>query len=69
MYNMLGKIGINIELELVCELLKIKNIVGIKDSSGKFDNMKVYIEVMKNENFSVFLGLDLFILDSLKVGS
>ncbi len=69
MYNMPGKTGINIEPESVRELSKIKNIVGIKDSSGKLDNMKAYIEATKNENFSVFSGSDSLILDSLKAGS
>ncbi|MBY2478396.1 4-hydroxy-tetrahydrodipicolinate synthase [Clostridioides difficile] len=68
MYNMPGKTGINIEPESVRELAKIKNIVGIKDSSGKLDNMKAYIEVTKSEDFSIFSGSDSLILDSLKSG-
>lgn len=68
MYNMPGKTGINIEPESVRELAKIKNIVGIKDSSGKLDNMKAYIEVTKGEDFSIFSGSDSLILDSLKAG-
>lgn len=68
MYNMPGKTGINIEPESVSELAKVKNIVGIKDSSGKLDNMKAYIEVTKEEDFSVFSGSDSLILDILKVG-
>ncbi|MCC0784007.1 4-hydroxy-tetrahydrodipicolinate synthase [Clostridioides sp. ES-S-0108-01] len=68
MYNMPSKTGINIEPNSVCELAKIKNIVGIKDSSGKLDNMKAYIEVTKGEDFSVFSGSDSLILDSLKAG-
>lgn len=44
MYNMPGKTGINIEPESVRELSKIKNIVGIKDSSGKLDNMKAILK-------------------------
>lgn len=68
MYNMPGKTGINIEPESVRELAKVKNIVGIKDSSGKLDNMKAYIEVTKEEDFSVFSGSDSLILDILKAG-
>ena len=68
MYNMPGKTGINIEPESVRELAKVKNIVGIKDSSGKRDNMKAYIEVTKEEDFSVFSGSDSLILDILKAG-
>ncbi len=69
MYNMPGKTGINIEPESVCELSKIKNIIGIKDSSGKLDNMKAYIEVTKSEDFSVFSGSDSLILESLRAGA
>ncbi|MFL8674989.1 4-hydroxy-tetrahydrodipicolinate synthase [Clostridioides sp. GD02404] len=68
MYNMPGKTGINIEPDSVRELSKIKNIVGIKDSSGRLDNMKAYIEATEGEDFSVFSGSDSLILDSLKAG-
>jgi 4-hydroxy-tetrahydrodipicolinate synthase len=68
MYNMPGKTGINIEPESVKELAKVKNIVGIKDSGGKLDNMKAYLEVTKGEDFGVFSGSDSLILDILKVG-
>lgn len=69
MYNMPGKTGINIEPESVRELSKIKTIIGIKDSSGKLDNMKAYIEVTKSEDFSVFSGSDSLILESLRAGA
>ena len=68
MYNMPGKTGINIEPESVHELAKVKNIVGIKDSGGKLDNMKAYLEVTKGEDFVVFSGSDSLILDILKAG-
>lgn len=67
-YNMPGKTGINIEPESVRELAKVKNIIGIKDSSGKLDNMKAYIEATKGEDFGVFSGSDSIILDILKAG-
>lgn len=68
MYNMPGKTGINIEPESVRELAKVKNIIGIKDSGGKLDNMKAYLEVTKDEDFGVFSGSDSLILDVLKAG-
>ncbi|GFZ32426.1 4-hydroxy-tetrahydrodipicolinate synthase [Clostridium zeae] len=68
MYNMPGKTGINIEPESVRELAKVKNIIGIKDSGGKLENMKAYLEVTKGEDFGVFSGSDSLILDILKVG-
>ena len=68
MYNMPGKTGIKIEPESVKELAKVKNIVGIKDSGGKLDNMKAYLDATKGEDFGVFSGSDSLILDILKVG-
>lgn len=68
MYNMPGKTGINIEPESVRELAKVKNIVGIKDSGGKLENMKAYLEVTKGEDFGVFSGSDSLILDILNAG-
>lgn len=68
MYNMPGKTGINIEPESVRELAKVKNIVGIKDSSGNLNNMKAYLEVTKGEDFGVFSGSDSLILEILKAG-
>lgn len=68
MYNMPGKTGINIEPESVRELSKVKNIVGIKDSSGNLANMKAYLEVTKGEDFGVFSGSDSLILEILKAG-
>lgn len=68
MYNMPGKTGINIEPESVSELAKVKNIVGIKDSSGNLNNMKSYLEVTKGQDFGVFSGSDSLILDILKAG-
>ncbi len=68
MYNMPGKTGINIDPESVRELSKVKNIVGIKDSSGNLANMKAYLEVSKDEDFGVFSGSDSLILEILKAG-
>lgn len=68
MYNMPGKTGINIEPESVRELAKVENIVGIKDSGGKLENMKAYLEVTKGEDFGVFSGSDSLILDILNAG-
>lgn len=68
MYNMPSKTGVNIEPESVRNLAKIKNIVGIKDSSGNLENMKAYIEATKDEDFCVFSGSDSLILDVLKAG-
>lgn len=68
LYNMPGRTGINIEPETLKVLANVDNIAGIKDSSGKLDNMKAYIESTKNAQFSVLSGSDSLILEALKAG-
>ncbi len=41
-------------------------VVGIKDSSGDFDNMKAMVESIPN--FQVFAGTEKYLLDILKIG-
>lgn len=68
-YNMPSKTGVNIEAETLEKLYTLENIVGIKDSSGSFNNMKEYMDVTKdNVVFSVFSGSDSKILDVLEYG-
>lgn len=68
LYNIPSKTGMSIEAETVARLAKHPNILGIKDSSGKFDNIKAYIEATKNEEFAVFAGTDSLILQTLRAG-
>lgn len=67
MYNMPARTGNNIAPATVAELSKIDNIVGIKDSSGNFDNMLQYIE-QTDQAFSVLSGNDSLILWNLLAG-
>lgn len=69
MYNIPKNTGINLEPETVAELARVKNIIAIKDSSGKLENMKKYIELTKNETFSVITGSDSLILPAFKLGA
>lgn len=68
MYNMPARTGNNIEPDTVAELAKIPNIVGVKDSSGKWENLKAYIEKTRDLEFSVLSGNDSLILPTLKEG-
>ncbi|MCM8711695.1 4-hydroxy-tetrahydrodipicolinate synthase [Clostridium sp. SYSU_GA19001] len=68
LYNLPSKTGMNIEPETVARLAKVSNIIGIKDSSGKFENIEQYINVTKEEDFSVFAGTDSLILKTLMAG-
>ncbi|PAD19675.1 4-hydroxy-tetrahydrodipicolinate synthase [Terribacillus saccharophilus] len=68
LYNIPSKTGMTIEAQTVARLAKHPNILGIKDSSGNFDNIQAYIDVSKNEEFAVFAGTDSLILQTLRAG-
>ncbi|QGH33509.1 4-hydroxy-tetrahydrodipicolinate synthase [Gracilibacillus salitolerans] len=53
--------------ETVTELSKIPNIVGIKDSSGDFDQILIFIEATEDD-FAVYSGADSLILWNLIAG-
>lgn len=69
-YNMPARTGINVSWQTAAKLSEIKNIVGIKDSSGNFDNMLRYIEATRDleQPFAVLSGNDSLILWNLLAG-
>jgi len=69
LYNMPRHTNINIAPDGLRELAAVGNIIGIKDSSGSLDNMKSYIEVTKDMDFSVLSGSDSLILSALESGA
>ncbi|WP_208587724.1 4-hydroxy-tetrahydrodipicolinate synthase [Gracilibacillus suaedae] len=68
LYNIPSKTGMNLEPATVETLAKETNIVGIKDSSGNFDNIKAYIQATNREDFFVMCGTDSLILKTLEAG-
>ena len=68
LYNIPMRTGNALEPETVARLAEIDNIVGAKDSSGNFDNMKAYIDLTKDKDFAVLAGNDGLILKCLKAG-
>ena len=69
LYNMPARTGNNLDYTTVSKLAaNFKNIAGIKDSSGNFDNILRYIENTNNETFSVLSGNDSLILWTLMAG-
>ncbi|EPP4620930.1 4-hydroxy-tetrahydrodipicolinate synthase [Escherichia albertii] len=69
LYNLPGQTGLSIEYETANRLADIENIVAIKDSSGKFEVQKQYLEIAKHKNFKVLNGSDSLMLDAFKEGS
>lgn len=67
LYNIPARTGNNIDYKTVAKLAKYKNIIGIKDSSGNFDNSLKYIE-NTDERLSVLAGSDSLILWTLMAG-
>lgn len=67
MYNIPARTGVNIHYETVKKLAKNPYIIGIKDSSGNFDNTLRYIEETPND-FIVLCGNDSLILWTLMAG-
>ena len=66
MYNIPMRTGCAIEPETVSRLAKdFSNIRGVKDSSGKFENILAYIHGTDPEHFSVLSGNDALILVSI----
>lgn len=71
LYNIPARTGNALSPALVARLAKdAPNIVGAKDSSGSFDNMKQYIELTAglDKDFSVLSGNDALILPGLVFG-
>jgi 4-hydroxy-tetrahydrodipicolinate synthase len=69
LYNIPKNTGINIDQKSVEELAKVKNIIGIKDSSGDINNIKGYIKAGEGQDFHVLSGSDSLILKALKIGA
>ncbi len=65
LYNIPARTGVNLAPATVKKLSRIENIVGVKDSSGNFDNMLQYLEQTRDIDFAVLSGNDSLILWNL----
>jgi len=69
LYNIPARTGNSIAPATVRKLSQIPNIVGVKDSSGNFDNLLQYIEETRDrKDFAVLAGNDSLILWNLLAG-
>lgn len=69
LYNIPARTGNKLLPETVCRLAKdVEVIKGAKDSSGDWENLKAYIQLTKDLDFSVLSGNDSLILPDLKEG-
>jgi 4-hydroxy-tetrahydrodipicolinate synthase len=68
MYNVPGRTGQNMEPDLVAELAKHENIVGIKEASGNISQISQIIELTLDEDFQVISGDDNITLPIMALG-
>ncbi|MFA7563575.1 MAG: 4-hydroxy-tetrahydrodipicolinate synthase [Methanoculleus sp.] len=68
LYNVPGRTGQNLQPDLVAELAKHPNIVGIKEASGDISQITRIIEATQDEEFSVISGDDAMTLPVLAMG-
>lgn len=68
LYNIPARTGNALAPATVEKLAQIDNIVGVKDSSGNFDNILQYIERTRDMGFTVLSGNDSLILWTLLAG-
>ncbi|MDO9517706.1 MAG: 4-hydroxy-tetrahydrodipicolinate synthase [Methanosarcinaceae archaeon] len=68
LYNVPTRTSQDMPLEVILELSKVDNIVGIKEASGNLDKITRIIENTADENFSVISGDDGLTLPILTLG-
>lgn len=66
LYNMPGLTRLQIDVDSIKTLLKLDNVIGIKDSSGNMDYYKQLCESVAN--YPVFNGPEELLADSLNLG-
>ena len=67
LYNVPSRTGVNIDPELVGELSKIENIVGIKDATGDL-HYTIKVKSLVDEDFAIYSGNDDLIVPLVSVG-
>jgi 4-hydroxy-tetrahydrodipicolinate synthase len=68
-YNIPERTGIELTPSIVARIAaQCENFVGLKDSSGKLDQLPEFIAIGRQRPFYVFMGRDHMILPALKMG-
>ena len=68
LYNIPANTRLSINESVFKELIQLPQIIGIKDSSGKLENIQMYLEMNDREDFSILIGSDSLILPALQMG-
>lgn len=67
LYNVPGRTGVNMTADTTCRLAEVENIIGIKEASGKIDQIE---QIIKNrpKDFLVLSGDDGMTVDVMRKG-
>jgi 4-hydroxy-tetrahydrodipicolinate synthase len=68
LYNVPSRTGINLKPEVVAELAKESNIIGVKEASGNLDQVTRILELTHDEDFEVISGDDGLTLPIMAIG-
>ncbi|MFA4956501.1 MAG: 4-hydroxy-tetrahydrodipicolinate synthase [Candidatus Methanoperedens sp.] len=68
LYNVPSRTGINLKPEVVAELAKESNIIGVKEASGNLDQVTRILELTQDEDFVVLSGDDGLTLPIMALG-
>jgi len=68
LYNVPSRTGINLKPEVVAELAKEGNIIGVKEASGNLDQVTRILELTQDEDFVVLSGDDGLTLPIMAIG-
>src|SRR5690606_28502894 len=68
LYNVPSRTGQDMPVEVIAELAKVENIVGIKEASGSIGKVSQILESTVDEDFVVLSGEDNLTLPILSVG-
>jgi 4-hydroxy-tetrahydrodipicolinate synthase len=68
LYNVPSRTGVNLKPEIVAELAKECNIIGVKEASGNLDQVTKIIEMTLDDDFEVISGDDGLTLPMMAIG-
>jgi 4-hydroxy-tetrahydrodipicolinate synthase len=68
LYNIPSRTGQDMPVEVIAELAKVANIVGIKEASGNLAKVSQILETTVDEDFTIISGEDGLTLPILSVG-
>ncbi len=66
-YNVPGRTGCNVDVDTMCRLAEIPNVVGVKEASGDMEQMCEFCRVAP-DGFHVLAGDDIFAVPLMSVG-